>query len=267
MENGKWKIFSKEPGFIKGLFNSISANYDKLNDIMSFGLHRRIKNDVIKQISSPFTVYRSPFTILDLCTGTGDLAAILKEKYPEAKVVGVDFSPQMLEIAKKKYSNINYPPLAGGSKSLISGRGIETTQNTNEPYIEFLEADCTNLPFEDESFDLCVISFGLRNIENMEKALQEIYRVLKKGGIFVNLDLGKPNKFFNLFCKPYMYLWVAILGKIFHKDETPYKYLAASNETFPAPAELIKIYEKIGFCNVKNKNYLFGQIASQISQK
>ena len=231
-------MFFKNPRYIRDLFNSISNNYDKLNDIMSFGLHRKIKKDIIKPLNTPLTVYHLPFTILDLCTGTGDLAAILKEKYPEAKVIGVDFSEKMLEIARRKHTDI-----------------------------EFLEADCTNLPFEDESFDLCTISFGLRNIEDMEKALNEIYRVLKKGGIFINLDLGKPNKFFNLFCKPYMYLWVAILGKIFHGSETPYKYLAASNETFPSPAELVKIYEKIGFSNIKNKNYLFGQIASQISIK
>lgn len=236
--SGEWRGFNKKPKFIRELFNSISGNYDKLNDIMSFGMHKQVKKDVINESKNLLTTHYSPLTILDLCTGTGDLAQILKEKYPEAKIIGVDFSPKMLEIASQKC-----------------------------PDIEFLEADCTNLPFEDESFDLCTISFGLRNIEDMEKALTEIYRVLKKDGIFVNLDLGKPNKFFNLFLKPYMYLWVALLGKVFHGDETPYKYLAASNETFPAPAELIKIYEKIGFSNVKNKNYLFGQIASQVSQK
>lgn len=225
--------FTKDSEFIKGLFNSISKNYDKLNDIMSFGLHKRIKRDAIAQIEN----YK-PKTILDLCTGTGDLAGLLKEKYPEAKVVGVDFSPQMLEIARQKY-----------------------------PEIEFLEADCTNLPFEDESFDLCVISFGLRNIEDMGKAIAEIHRVLRPYGLFINIDLGKPDKFFNLFLKPYMHLWVAFVGKIFHGDETPYKYLAASNETFPAPSELIKIYEKIGFSNIKNKNYLLGQIAAQVSMK
>lgn len=255
--------FSKEPTFIKGLFNSISKSYDKLNDIMSLGLHKKIKRDAIAQIGD----YK-PKTILDLCTGTGDLAGILKEKYPEAKIIGVDFSPQMLEIARQKYLQSKQ------SFQWQSRLGLPTQQrNTdnaliaNQHNIDFLEADCTNLPFEDESFDLCVISFGLRNIEDMGKALEEIYRVLKKGGVFVNLDLGKPNKLFNLFLKPYMYIWVAILGKIFHGDETPYKYLATSNETFPAPAELIKIYEKIGFCNVKNKNYLFGQISSQISIK
>lgn len=233
---GEEESFSKEPEFIKEMFNSISANYDKLNDIMTFGMHKRIKKDIINQL--PFTLHSSLFTVLDLCTGTGDLAGILKRKYPKAKVIGVDFSSEMLDIARQKH-----------------------------PDVEFIEADCTNLPFEDESFDLCVISFGLRNIEDMQKAISEIYRVLKTGGVFVNIDLGKPNKFVNLFLKPYMHFWVALMGKFFHGDETPYKYLAQSNETFPSQYELIENYKNIGFSQIKNINYVFGQIAAQISVK
>lgn len=230
--------FSKDPQFIKTLFDSISSNYDKLNDIMSFGLHRKIKKEIIADIKHfDFSTFR-PFNFLDLCTGTGDLAGLLKKEYPSAQITGVDFSEKMLEIAKKKHPEIN-----------------------------FLEADCTQLPFENEQFDLCIISFGLRNIENIEKALTEIYRVTKKGGCFINIDLGKPNKFFNFFLKPYMYLWVSLLGKVFHGDETPYKYLAVSNETFPAPQKLIEMFQEVGFSDIKNKNYLFGQIASQISKK
>lgn len=229
--------FSKNSYFIKDLFNSISVNYDKLNDIMSFGLHKKIKKDIIRQ-TRLFTIHRSPLTCLDLCTGTGDLAGLLKEKYHEVQIIGVDFSEKMLEIARKKH-----------------------------PDIEFLEADCTKLPFNNESFDLCVISFGLRNIEEMEKALKEIYRVLKPGGIFINIDLGKPNKFFNIFLRPYMYLWISFVGKIFHGDQTPYRYLAESNEYFPSQKELVEIYKNIGFHDIKNKNYLFGQIASQQSKK
>lgn len=228
--------FSKDSDFIKGLFNSISKDYDKLNNIMTFGLHKKIKKNVISELN-----LAPPFKILDLCTGTGDLAGMLKEKFPNAHIIGVDFSAEMLNMARDKWKKY--------------------------PDIEFLEADCSQLPFEDESFDLCIISFGLRNVENIPKVLDEIYRVLKSGGVFINLDLGKPNKFFNFFLKPYMYLWVSFLGKFFHGDETPYKYLAVSNETFPSQKELVKIFEKTGFLNVKNKNYLFGQIASQISQK
>lgn len=228
--------FEKKPPFIKSLFNSISKDYDRLNNIMTFGLHKKIKKGVIAELNSV-----QPLKILDLCTGTGDLAGMLKEKFPQAHITGVDFSPEMLNMARNKWKKY--------------------------PDIEFLETDCSQLPFEDESFDLCVISFGLRNVENISKVLGEIYRVLKSGGIFINLDLGKPNKFFNFFLEPYMYLWVSFLGKFFHGDETPYKYLAVSNETFPSQKELAKIFEKTGFLNIKNKNHLFGQIASQICKK
>lgn len=229
----KKQNFTKNPIFIRNLFDSISAHYDKLNDIMSLGLHNRIKLSAIKNLMLP-TIPR----ILDLCTGTGDLAYLLSKEYPNSKVIGIDFSEKMLEIARKKHSDL-----------------------------EFIEGDCTQLPFEEKSFDLCVISFGLRNIEDIEKALKEIHRVLKTEGIFINLDLGKPNRFFNIVLKPYMYIWVAFLGKFFHGDETPYKYLAVSNESFPSPKELVELYEKIGFTDIKNKNYAFGQIASQICSK
>lgn len=225
--------FSKNPQVIKKLFNSISKDYDKLNNIMTFGLHKKIRKDSVIGLN-----LNPEAKVLDLCTGTGDVAGLLKKEYPNAQITGVDFSENMLKIAKEKYPNI-----------------------------EFLEADCTQLPFENEQFDLCVISFGLRNIENIPKALAEIFRVTKKGGYFINIDLGKPNKFFNLFLTPYMYLWVSLLGKVFHGDETPYKYLAVSNEDFPSQSKLVEMFEKIGFSDVKNKNYLFGQIASQISKK
>lgn len=227
--------FSKKPEKIKKLFNDLSRSYDKLNDIMSFGLHRIIKKDLINRVKKSLPEAQN---ILDLCTGTGDLAAILKKKYPQSKIVGVDFSEKMLEIARKKHSGI-----------------------------EFLQGDCTKLPFENEQYDLCVISFGLRNIEDIKKALNEIYRVLKPGGYFVNIDLGKPNKFFNIFLKPYMYFWIVLMGKIFHGDEMPYKYLTKSNEEFYSQKELVNIYAEMDFSEIKNKDYLFGQIASQISKK
>lgn len=235
--NQKNSLFSKNPVTIKEMFDSISKNYDMLNDIMSFGQHRKIKESIVNQVKS-FSFDSSPRTFLDLCTGTGDLAGLLKQQFPDNKIVGIDFSEKMLEIARKKH-----------------------------PGIEFINADCTQLPFEDGQFDLCIISFGLRNIENMQQALKEIHRVLKKGGVFINIDLGKPNNFFNLFLKPYMYFWVSFVGKIFHGDQTPYRYLAESNENFPSQMELVEIYKNLGFSNIKNKNYLFGQIASQIAIK
>lgn len=225
--------FSKNPEFIQELFNSISTNYDKLNSLMSLGMHKRIKKDAVNKVE-----LQDGAKILDLCTGTGDLAGMLRDKYPKSPIVAVDFSKNMLEIAQKKY-----------------------------PDIDFVNADCTQLPFEGEQFDLCVISFGLRNTENINKTLKEIYRVLKPGGYFINVDLGKPKGLVKYFLKIYMYIWVAILGKVFHGKSEPYKYLAVSNESFPSQNILLKLYREIGFQEAKNKDYVFGQIASQVCRK
>lgn len=225
--------FSKTPQFIQGLFNQISRDYDKLNDIMSFGMHLCIKKSSLRGLDLP-----DGAKVLDLCTGTGDIAGILKDFYPTADVIGMDFSEKMLEIAREKH-----------------------------PSIDFRHGDVSELPFEDSSFDLCVISFGLRNTEDIKKVLNEIHRVLKPGGTFINIDLGKPPKLVNLILRPGLYLWAQLAGLFFHGDNQPYKYLAVSNEDFPSQHELVKIFKEIGFKNVRNRDFMFGQIASQRCQK
>lgn len=213
----------------KELFNSIAKNYDKINNSISLFTHSFFRKDAVNNIPDEH------FKILDLCCGTGDICSLLQKKYTNAKITGIDFSKKMLEIAKKKY-----------------------------PKIHFTEQDVQNLPFEDNSFDLCTISFGLRNVDDIHKVLKEIRRVLTKDGIFFNLDLGKPNKFFNIFLKPYMNIFVPLLGKLVHGKSVPLKYFAHSNETFPSPDELKKIYETLGFEQLTRKDYLFGQISCQI---
>lgn len=225
--------FSKKPQFIQGLFNQISQDYDKLNDIMSFGGHLRIKKSSLQGLNLP-----DGAKVLDLCTGTGDIAGLLHELYPSAQIIGVDFSQNMLEIARKKH-----------------------------PSLDFRHGDASELPFEDVEFDLCVISFGLRNTEDLRKVLGEIYRVLKTGGTFVNIDLGKPTFAVNLFIRPALYLWTQLVGTFFHGDKEPYRYLAVSNEDFPSQRELVRIYEEIGFRDAQNRDFMFGQIASQRCKK
>lgn len=225
----------KNPKDIKKMFNSIAYNYDKLNNIITLWQNIKMKHKVVKNLKY---LNKDKAKILDLCTGTGDIAGIINNTYPQFEVIGVDFSEKMLEKAREKY-----------------------------PYINFTEADCTELPFPNDTFDACIISFGLRNIQNMGKALSEIKRVLKSGGIFINLDLGKPNFLFNILLKPYMYIFVAIAGKIFNGEDTPYRYLAKSNETFPSPKELLKLFMINGFEKIKTKGYLFGQVGLQVMKK
>lgn len=214
------------------IFNSIAKDYDKMNDIISLFTHGLFRKALVKLLPP------CPKDIIDLCCGTGEMTNLLKQKYTNANVIGVDFSEKMLDIARRKY-----------------------------PKIKFIKCDVSSLPFKDNSFDVCMIAFGLRNVENLQTVIKECHRILKPNGVLTNIDLGKPNKFFNIFLKPYMYGFVSLAGKIFHKDEKPYVYLAKSNETFPAPSELKNIFIKNGFDFIKRKDFLFGQISAQICKK
>ena len=214
----------------KALFNSIANKYDKINDTISLFTHRRFRQRALAEI--PDKDYE---TIVDLCCGTGDMSEILKKRYPNSKIIGIDFSENMLNIARKRLPDVN-----------------------------FIENDISNLPLQSNSIDLCIISFGLRNVNNMDLVLSEIKRVLKPKGIFFNIDLGKPNKFWNIFLKPYMYIIVPILGKIACGQSIPLKYFVHSNETFPSPEELEKIYERFSLKHIMRKDFLFGQISCQI---
>lgn len=224
----------KNKASIQNLFDNISEDYDLLNNIMSFGLHNLIKSIAVKNVPS-----KNPKKILDLCTGTGDIAIKLHKKYKNAEIIGVDFSDKMIGVAKRKIKN---------SKN-----------------ITIKKMDITNLDFEPESFDLCFISFGLRNLEDIDKSLSDIKKVLKPGGILSILDLGKPNKFVAFFYNVYFNNFIPIIGGIFHKESTPYKYLVESVKTYPAQEELINILEKHGFHSCKNINYSFGIMAQQIA--
>jgi len=216
----------KSPEKIKQMFNDIASVYDFNNMVISFGLHKLVKNKVVKDI-------KFNGMVLDLCTGTGDIAGLISKNY-KCNVKGLDFSVEMLNISKRRY-----------------------------PDIEFIEGDCTNLPFENNSFDFVTISFGLRNIENYDKALDEIYRVLKPNGIFIHLDFGKKNPIVNLI---YNFI-VPKLVSIFYKNLVPYDYLIKSKKMFFDETQLKSLLEKHKFNKIKTKSYILGGISCQIMQK
>lgn len=219
---------------INKMFDNIAKNYDKLNNIISLGLQLKIKEKAINN-----AVLKPDSKILDVCTGTGDIAIyIANNKLKEGRVTGVDFSENMLNIARKKASNIKN--------------------------IDFIAADALNLPFKDGEFDACFISFGLRNLPDIEKAILEMKRVTKKGGLIVNIDTGKPKGIFKFLHHLYFFYIVPILGRLFNGDSSPYKYLPQSTKSFPSCDELALIFEKLGLTNVKKYDFLFGTISEQI---
>lgn len=219
---------TKTPQKIHLLFDEIAEYYDKTNNYISFWTHNFIKYLAVKNLD-----IKKYSTVLDLCCGTGDINQIINKISPKTKVINIDISTNMLKYAKEK-----------------NPKGV------------FMQGDSTSLIFKDEEFDYITMSFGLRNIENREKALSEIYRTLKKDGKFLHIDFGYHNLLSKIFD-----LVVLTIIKLTHKNLEHYKYLINSKTEFPEPDNLIQEFEQFGFKYVKKCDYLFGIISAQIMQK
>ena len=221
------------------MFDTISGSYDGLNRVISFGIDIKWRNRVVDIIKAS-----RPKTILDIATGTGDLAINLVKTGAES-IVGLDISPGMLEVGKKKIEQ----------------------KNLNET-IEMVVGDSENLPFSDNSFDAITVAFGVRNFENLEKGLAEIYRVLATGGTFAVLETSVPTK------SPYKQGYgfytknvLPVIGKLFSKDRSAYAYLSESASVFPHGEAFNNILRKIGFIEVENKPQTFGVASIYIAKK
>jgi demethylmenaquinone methyltransferase/2-methoxy-6-polyprenyl-1,4-benzoquinol methylase len=212
----------------KLLFDNISSQYDFVNDLISLKTHLLIKKCALNLLQ-----IKSNTKILDVCSGSGDFTKIINQTYKDKhiQIIGCDFSKKMLDVAKEKNKNNS-----------------------------FVLADCTNLPFENEYFDYVIIGFGLRNIKNRKKSIQEMSRVLKKHGKLLHLDFGEHN----IFSKIFDFLLLLII-KIFNINSQPYKYLIQSKKEFPIPKNLIKEFE--GLECTKIKYYLFKIISAQVFEK
>jgi demethylmenaquinone methyltransferase/2-methoxy-6-polyprenyl-1,4-benzoquinol methylase len=212
------------------MFDTISGNYDGLNRVISFGTDIKWRKKVLALVSS-----KNPDTILDIATGTGDLA-ILMTKTNATKIVGLDISAGMLDVGRKK---------------------IEVKKLSDK--IEMVLGDSENIPYEDNSFDAITVAFGVRNFETLEKGLTEILRVLKPNGIFVILETSVPKKFpykqgYSIYTKNIL----PLIGKLFSKDDAAYSYLSESASVFPYGEALNNILRKVGFIDVTASPQTFG---------
>jgi demethylmenaquinone methyltransferase/2-methoxy-6-polyprenyl-1,4-benzoquinol methylase len=221
------------------MFDAISKEYDGLNRVISFGIDVKWRNKVVEIVGKT-----NPDSILDIATGTGDLAISLA-KTEASKIIGFDISEGMLDVGRKK---------------------IEKLQLNNT--IEMVLGDSEKMPFEDNSFDAITVAFGVRNFENLEKGLTEIYRVLKTGGIFVILETSIPNKMpFKQGYKFYAKYILPSIGKLFSKDKVAYQYLSDSAAAFPYGQAFNNILHKIGFIAIENKPQTFGVATIYIAKK
>ena len=216
---------------IESMFDDISKRYDKLNQILTFGLHKRWRRRAIDLIDN------NPEKILDIATGTADFAIAAKKLNPKS-IIGIDISEKMIEIGNKKLrrKNLNH-------------------------FIRLKIADSQNLPFEDNYFDAITIGFGVRNFEEIEKSISEAYRVLKKDGILLIMEPStKNNKFLSLLSKFYFEVIVTNIGYLFSKNSSAYNYLSESVKAFLDGESFLKILDEAKFKNSKHLKFSFGII-------
>lgn len=226
-------------GQVEKMFNNISKEYDILNRVISFGIDVSWRKKIVKILKS-----KNPSTILDVATGTGDLA-IAMVKTNAQKIIGLDISKGMLDVGIEK----------------IKDRNLNNT-------IEMVIGDSENLKYENDFFDAITVSFGVRNFESLDSGLFEIFRVLKPNGSLVILETSNPTKFpFKQFYRFYSKFILPSIGKIFSKDKVAYNYLSESSAEFPYGEKFNNILKKIGFTNVVDFPQTFGVATIYVASK
>lgn len=228
--------------YVRTMFSNIAGRYDFLNHFLSFGLDYYWRRKAILLVRSHVANIAVPH-ILDIACGTGDLSFELLKYIPEAKITGIDLAPPMLEIFKQK----------------IDRAHASITIN---------EGDVEALAFPDNSFDAVTIGFATRNFSRLDIAFSEIFRVLKPGGIFVNLELSKPS---GALLKPlYRFYSKAILpmiGKLVSQSKEAYSYLPDSIQRFPEREEIMKMLQTAGFTKAEWKDLSAGIVTMHVGKK
>jgi demethylmenaquinone methyltransferase / 2-methoxy-6-polyprenyl-1,4-benzoquinol methylase len=219
-----------QPESIQQLFTSIAPSYERMNTIMSLGMHKFWNRALVKQV-------RHTSSLLDLCAGTGVISRGYLKRNLNGEATLVDFCGEMLLEAPKRA-----PQFKNRMQTIV--------------------ADAQSLPFGDQLFDGLTVAYGIRNIKNPQLCFKEAYRVLKKGGTFAILELTRPTYFpFNVLHKLYTFTLLPLFGKLFAKNKEAYRYLATSVEKFDPPQKWIDALENEGF-KLKKKKALMGGIAT-----
>jgi len=229
----RWEDYNRQ------FFDGLAPKYDRLNEVLSFGQHRRFKRHAIKSAR-----VKAGDRVLDLCTGSGDIALFIARQYPNCQVIALDASERMLDIARKRAAE-------------------QRLRN-----VSFQKGDVLHLPFADQEFDVTLIGFGLRNLADLEGGILEMKRVTRSGGRIVNLDLGRPEgTLLTWLHKLYFRTFIPFLGKtLFHRGEfNSFDYLPTSGQYFPKQAELVKLFEALGLRDVLRHDFMFGALSEQVA--
>ena len=217
-------IFQKKSKLVNSVFSEVHKKYDLMNDLMSFGVHRIWKEKFIEWINP------QPYTkLIDVASGTGDIAKLFLKKYKnKIEITCVEPNMSMLKEGKNKLKKFDT--------------------------IKWINANAEKIPLENDTFDYYTISYGIRNVTDINAALKEAFRVLKPGGRFMCLEFSKiDNEFLNFLYKNYSKA-IPTLGKYIVGSSKPYEYLINSIDTFYNQEQLLKLITKSGFANVEYRN-------------
>jgi demethylmenaquinone methyltransferase / 2-methoxy-6-polyprenyl-1,4-benzoquinol methylase len=222
---------------VREMFSRLAERYDLVNDVMSFGMHRKWKRETVRLALEG----GRPARVLDLCCGTGDMSFLAEELGARA-VIGADFTVPMLSVARRRARE-------GGRRS------------------RFTAADALRLPFRDGVFDAITVGYGLRNVADPAQALREMRRVLAPGGRVVVLDFGKPdNAVASSLYFAYLKTMMPAVGWIFHGDPQTYLYIPASLERYPAQRGVESLMREAGFSGVRYENRLLGTMGLNVGE-
>ena len=221
------------------MFDNIAPKYDTLNHRLSWNIDRYWRNKAIGELA-----LSHPAKILDIATGTGDFAILAAEKL-KAHVTATDISNGMMQIGRKKVAERNL-----------------------DEYVTFERQDCTALSYPNDSYDAVIAAFGIRNFQDLEQGLKEMYRVLKPGGAFCVLELTTPvstpmKQLFRIYSNTVL----PVYGKLVSKDKQAYSYLNKSIEAFPQGEKMMEILRRIGFSKADFKRLTFGICTLYIAYK
>jgi demethylmenaquinone methyltransferase / 2-methoxy-6-polyprenyl-1,4-benzoquinol methylase len=230
----------RNPSRIAGMFDAIAPRYDLLNHVLSAGMDRRWRDRAIEALALP-----PGARVLDLCTGTADLAIAATHMVAPVSVVGIDFSREMLKLALSKLHDRKL----GSSVRLIRG-------------------DATRIPLADASCDAAMIGFGIRNVVQPDRALAELVRVLRPGGRLAILEFGQPRVpgIRTLYSWYFRYL-LPLVGRTVSKHRSAYSYLPASVGHFPPPPEFARTIAATGFSQVRSVPLTFGIVYLYVAEK
>lgn len=216
---------------IRSMFDNIAPTYDRLNHILSMNVDRLWRRRAVKTVTK-----EAPAAVLDVATGTGDLALALAAALPEARITGVDLSDEMLRVARAK-----------------------TAEQQLSERVVLQQGDAEHLEFADGVFDAVTVAFGVRNFGSIDAGLREMLRVLRPGGVLVVLELATPsNRVFGALYNCYSHFVLPRIGGMVSSDSKAYEYLPASVDEFPVPERFKSMMNDAGFVDCRSRSQSFG---------